>query len=233
LPNIGKGTHPDYKVPVPFIPETEKDRDEGDNKWVSMKLNLDINGEFINNPTKQVQAVYNQGNVEQYSKWLESLISILRGHTITEKFHLALQTLIGTDAASYQREWDAASPQIVEAAVIDLEFQELLLWNTIMALTVHVLKDPRAGFKQKRYMEQHLFIRDQSTGGEVRAFLDPIDVLSTNLPLFPPILNVTYQELTNQEKKLMLFDALPKDYIDQMKKGKSSTFRNTSRRNKI
>jgi hypothetical protein len=29
---------------------------------------------------------------------------------------------------------------------------------------------------------------------------------------------VTYQELTNQEKQLMLFDALPKDYINQMKK---------------
>jgi hypothetical protein len=29
---------------------------------------------------------------------------------------------------------------------------------------------------------------------------------------------VTYQELTNQEKQLILFDALPKDYIDQMKK---------------
>jgi hypothetical protein len=29
---------------------------------------------------------------------------------------------------------------------------------------------------------------------------------------------VNYQELTNQEKQLMLFAALPKDYIDQMKK---------------
>jgi hypothetical protein len=29
---------------------------------------------------------------------------------------------------------------------------------------------------------------------------------------------VTYQELTNQEEKSMLFDALPKDYIGQMKK---------------
>jgi hypothetical protein len=29
---------------------------------------------------------------------------------------------------------------------------------------------------------------------------------------------VTYQELTNQENPLMLFDALPKDCIDQMKK---------------
>jgi hypothetical protein len=29
---------------------------------------------------------------------------------------------------------------------------------------------------------------------------------------------VAYQELTNQEKQLILFDTLPKDYIDQMKK---------------
>jgi hypothetical protein len=68
-------------------------------------------------------------------------------------------------------------------------------------------------------MERSLFIGNHSTGGGVRAFLDWIDVISTYLPLFPPILNVTYQELTNQEKQVMLFDALPKDYIDQMKKG--------------
>jgi hypothetical protein len=67
-------------------------------------------------------------------------------------------------------------------------------------------------------MECNLFIGNNSTGGGVRAFLDRIDVVSMYLPLFPPIVNVTYQELTNQEKKRMLFDALPKDYIDQMKK---------------
>jgi hypothetical protein len=67
-------------------------------------------------------------------------------------------------------------------------------------------------------MERNLFIRNHSTRGGVRAFLDRIDVLSTYLPLFPPILNVTYQELKNQEKQLMLFEALPKDNIDQMKK---------------
>jgi hypothetical protein len=67
-------------------------------------------------------------------------------------------------------------------------------------------------------MEQNMFIGNHSTGGGVRAFLGHIDVLSTYLPLFPPLLNVAYQELTNQEKQLMLFDALPKDYIDQMKK---------------
>jgi hypothetical protein len=72
-------------------------------------------------------------------------------------------------------------------------------------------------------MERNLFIGNQSTGGGLRAFLDCIDVLSTYLPLFPPILNVTYQELTNKGKKLMHFDALPNDYIDQMKKASRVT----------
>jgi hypothetical protein len=141
---MGKSNYPDYKVPIPLIPEAEKDPDEGDKKGDSMKLTLDINGTFIDNPTTQVQPVYNQSTVEQYFKWIKSLDSILRGQTITEKFLLALQTLRGTDAALWQREWDAASPQIAEAAGIDPELQELLLQNAIMALTVHVLKDPRA-----------------------------------------------------------------------------------------
>jgi hypothetical protein len=143
---MGKSKYPVYKVPVPFIPGAEKDPDEVDKKGVSMKLTLDINGAFIDNPTTQIQPVYNQGTVEQYFKWLKSLNSILRGQTITEKFRFALQTLRGTDAALWQSEWDAASRQIAEAAGIDPELQELLLQNAIMALTVHVLKDPRAGF---------------------------------------------------------------------------------------
>jgi hypothetical protein len=53
--------------------------------------------------------------------------SILRGQTTAEKFRLALQTLRGTDAALWRREWDAASPQIAEAAGIDPELQKLLL----------------------------------------------------------------------------------------------------------
>jgi hypothetical protein len=43
---MGESNHPDFKVPVPFIPEIEKDPDEGYKKRVSMKLTLDINGEF-------------------------------------------------------------------------------------------------------------------------------------------------------------------------------------------
>jgi hypothetical protein len=215
---MGKSNYPDYKVPVPFIPEAEKDTDEGDKKGVSMKLTLDINGAFIENPTTQVQPLYSQGTVEKYFKWLKSLNSILRGQTITENFRLVLQTLRGRDSVLWQHKWDAASPTIAEAAGIEPELQELLLRNAIVALKVHVLKDPRAVFKQKRYTKRYPSIRNHSTGGGLRAFLDRVDVLSTYFPLFPPILNVTYQELTNQEKQLMLFDALPKEYIEQMKK---------------
>jgi hypothetical protein len=65
---MGKSNYPDYKVPVPLIPEMEKDPAEGYKKGLSMKLTLDINGEFIDNPTTQVKPVYNQGTVEQYFK---------------------------------------------------------------------------------------------------------------------------------------------------------------------
>jgi hypothetical protein len=97
--------------------------DEGDKKGVSMKLTLDINGAFIDNPTTQVHPMYNQGTGKQYFKWLKSLNSIFGGQTITEKFRLALQTLRGMDAELWQREWDAAIPQIEEAAGIDPELQ--------------------------------------------------------------------------------------------------------------
>jgi hypothetical protein len=69
-----------------------------------MKLTLEINGEFIDNLTTQVQPLYNKGTVEQYFKWLKSRNSIFRGKTITEKIRLAMQTLRGTDAALWQRE---------------------------------------------------------------------------------------------------------------------------------
>jgi hypothetical protein len=76
---MGKSNHPNFKVPVPFIPEMEKDPDKGDKKGVSMKLTLDIKGEFINNTTIQVHPMYNQGTFKQYFNWMKSLNSILRG----------------------------------------------------------------------------------------------------------------------------------------------------------
>jgi hypothetical protein len=54
---MGKSNYPDYTVPITLIPEAENDPDEGDKKGVSMKLTLDIKGEFIDNPTTQVQPV--------------------------------------------------------------------------------------------------------------------------------------------------------------------------------
>jgi hypothetical protein len=51
---MGNSNYLDNKVLVPFPPETDKDPDEGDKKGIAMKLTLDINGEFINNPMTQV-----------------------------------------------------------------------------------------------------------------------------------------------------------------------------------
>jgi hypothetical protein len=153
-----KGNHPYYRVPVPVIPEKGKDTDDGDKKGVSTKLTSAVNGDFIDNWTMQVHPVYNQATVEQYDKWLNSLNSILRGQTLTEKFCLTLQMLRRADATLWPRKWDAASPQISGAARIDPKLQELLLQDARMAFTVHVLKDPRVGFKQKRYMARNLFI---------------------------------------------------------------------------
>jgi hypothetical protein len=76
-----------------------------------------------------------------------------------------------------------------------------------MKLTVHVLKDPRAGFKQVRYMKRHLFI-GKNTG--VRVFMDRSDILSTYLPLIPPMKGELLTELSYSQKSTVLYDALPK-----------------------
>ena len=140
---------PDFKVPVPFVIEPDKESDESDLKGVSVKLLLDAQGKKISNPTTQVQPVYHQGTVEQFFKWVKSLNSILLGQTITEHFRLALQSLRGTDKALWQREWDAASPALADAAGISPDAAMALLRKAIMSLTQHVLKDDHAGYKQK------------------------------------------------------------------------------------
>jgi hypothetical protein len=83
-----------------------------------------------------------------------------------------------------------------------------------MKLTIHVLKDPRTGFKQGRYMERHLFI-GKNTG--VRVFMDRIDILSTYLPLFPPMKGELLKELIDSQKSVILYGALPNYYIKKMK----------------
>jgi hypothetical protein len=79
-----------------------------------------------------------------------------------------------------------------------------------MKLTIHVLKDPRAVFKQLRYMEHYLFI-GKNTG--VRLFMDRLDILSTYLRLFPPMKGEVLTELSDNKKATVLYDALPNYYI--------------------
>jgi hypothetical protein len=133
---------------------------------------------------------------------------------VGEHFRLALQSLRGTDKALWQREMDQASPKLAEAAGISVENAEKLWYERIMKLTIHVLKDPRAGFKQFRYMERYLFI-GKNTG--VRVFMDRLDILSMYLHLFPPMKGEVLKELNDNKKATILYDALPNYYIKKMK----------------
>jgi hypothetical protein len=58
-------------------------------------------------------------------------------------------------------------------------------------------------------MERHLFLG--KTG--VRNFCDRIDILSTYLPLFPPIHGIRYNEMRDDEKQAIMHDVLPHYYI--------------------
>jgi hypothetical protein len=101
----------------------------------------------------------------------------------------------GTDKALWKREMDLASPKFAEATGLPLEASEKLLYDSIMKLTIHVLKDSRAGFKQAIYMERFLWI-GKNTG--IRVFMDRLEIFSTYLPLFPP------KELSDNQKATIL-----------------------------
>jgi hypothetical protein len=58
---------------------------------------------------------------------------------------------------------DLARPKLAESTGLSEEASEKICYDSIMKLTIHVLKDPRAGFKQVRYMERFLWI-DENTG---------------------------------------------------------------------
>jgi hypothetical protein len=81
------------------------------------------------------------------------------------------------------------------------------------------LKDPRAGFKQKRYMERYLQIGKQ-TG--IHNFMDRLDILSTYLPLFPPGRSEVMSELLEIQKREILYDAVPHYYIKKMKEANTA-----------
>jgi hypothetical protein len=101
---------------------------------------------------------------------------------------------------------DLASPKLAEAVGLSVEDAEKLWHESIMKLTIHVLKDPRAGFKQLRYMDSYLFIGKNT---RVRVFMDRLDILSTYLPLFPPMKGEVLKELSDNKKATILYYALP------------------------
>jgi hypothetical protein len=88
-----KGTY--FMVPMPYIPEEEKEADPSDGKPPSIKLLLDSEGKKIDNPTVHVQPTFNGGTTEQFFKWFQSLTSLLAGQSVGEHFRVALQALMG------------------------------------------------------------------------------------------------------------------------------------------
>jgi hypothetical protein len=57
---MGKDNHrvPDFKVPIPYIPEDEKEEHPSDGNPPSVKLLLYSAGKPIDNPTVHVQPIY-------------------------------------------------------------------------------------------------------------------------------------------------------------------------------
>jgi hypothetical protein len=99
---------------------------------------------------------------------------------------------------------DLTSPKLAEYAGLSLESSEKLWYDSIMKLTIPVLKYPRSGFKQIRYMERFLFI-GKHTG--IQVFMDCLDTLSPYLPLFPPMKGGVLKELSEKQKSTILYDA--------------------------
>jgi hypothetical protein len=101
---------------------------------------------------------------------------------------------------------DLASPKLEETSGLTETASEKLFYDIIMKLTIHFLMDPRAGFKQVRYMERHLFI-GKNIG--VCVFIDRLDIVSTYLPLFPPMKGELLKEISDRQKATILYNALP------------------------
>jgi hypothetical protein len=72
---------PDFLVPISYIPKEEKEADPSDGKPPSIKLQMDSEGKKIDNPTVQVQPIFNGGT------------TLCDGQTVGGHFRLALQAL--------------------------------------------------------------------------------------------------------------------------------------------
>jgi hypothetical protein len=99
-------------VPIQYVPEDEKEAHPSDGKPPSVKLLLNSEGKKIDNPTVQVQPIFNGGTKEQFFKWFQSLSSLLEGQIVGKNLRLDLQALQGTDKALWPREMDLMSPKL-------------------------------------------------------------------------------------------------------------------------
>jgi hypothetical protein len=97
LPNSSTHNGPYFLLPIPYVPATvpedEKEADPSDGKPPLVKLLLDSHGNKIDNPTVQVQPIFNGGTTAHFLKWFQILSSLLEGKTVGEHFRLALQAL--------------------------------------------------------------------------------------------------------------------------------------------
>jgi hypothetical protein len=109
---------------------------------------------------------------------------------------------------------DLASPKIAKSAGILDEAAEQLWYDSIMKLTIHVLKDPRAVFKHVRYIERFPWIGKNTV---IQNFMEHLDILSTYLPLFSPMKGELLKEISDHHKSTIFYDALPQYYIKKMK----------------
>jgi hypothetical protein len=76
---MGKDNHkgPDFLVPIPYIPEEGKEADPSDGKPPSIKLLLYSDGKKIDNPTVQVQPIFNGGTTDFFSNGVKVLAPFL------------------------------------------------------------------------------------------------------------------------------------------------------------
>jgi hypothetical protein len=73
---MGKDNHkgPNFLVRIPYIPEEEKEADPSDGKPPSIKILLDSDGKKIDNPTVQVQPMFNGRLLNNFSNGFRVLV---------------------------------------------------------------------------------------------------------------------------------------------------------------
>jgi hypothetical protein len=73
---MGEDNHkgPYFLAPIPCIPEEEKEAYPSDGNPPSIKLLLDSDGKKIDNPTVQVQPIFNGGLMNNFSNGFRVLV---------------------------------------------------------------------------------------------------------------------------------------------------------------